>query len=101
MRRDPLDILGRHYAEQPRQGSSEFEAQIQAALEAECAEMDFEPVVTAMRKTLPVAAAMVLGVLSTRASQSDVSRLAAQIEQTQASSISTELETRWDDLTTD
>ncbi len=101
MIQDPLELLNLHYEEQTRQGSSRFENELKASLEAECAEVDFEPVVTGLRKTLPIAAAMVFGLLTTKASQSDVKQLAAQIERNQASSIPTELETQWDDSTID
>lgn len=101
MMRDPLEALECFYGSQPRVGSERFESSVQVALDAECVEIDFEPAVTGLRRTLPIAAAIVFGMLTTRASESDVRQLAAQIEQAQASSIPTELETRWDDSTTD
>lgn len=94
MNRDPLDALESFFECQPRHGSEQFESSIQTALDAECAEIDFEPAVTGLRRTFPIAAAIVFGMLTTRATETDVRRLAAQIEQAQASSIPTELETR-------
>lgn len=101
MMRDPLEALEGFYGSQPRVGSEKFESSIHSALDAECAEIDFEPAVTGLRRTLPLAAAVVFGLLTTRCSESDVRQLATQVEQTQASSIPTELETRWDDSITD
>lgn len=101
MMRDPLEALDEFYGRQARVGSERFESSIQATLDAECAEIDFEPAVTGLRRTLPIAAAIVFGMLTTRVSESVVRQLATQIEQAQASSIPTELETRWDDSTTD
>lgn len=101
MKRDPLEALEGFYGSQPRMGSESFEKSLRSSLEAECAEIDFEPAVTGLRRTLPIAAAIVFGMLTTRASESDVRQLATQIEQAQASSIPTELETQWDDSTID
>ena len=101
MIQDTLEALEGFYGSQPRVGSEKFERTLLSALEAESAEINFEPAVTGLRRTLPIAAAIAFGMLTTRASDSDVRQLAAKIEQAQASSIPTELETQWDDSTFD
>ena len=92
MNRDPLRALESYYSGQSRVARARFEQAVEASLQAEMQEVDFAPVVSAFRKTLPVAAAILFGVLTPRVSRSDVENLAAKIEQSQASSVRTELE---------
>lgn len=97
MKRDPMLALESYYANQDaRPGMSSLEE----SLRMECQEVDFVPVVSGLRKTLPVAAAIVFGVLTPGVSQSDVDELANRIHKAQiegASSVQAELETPWQD----
>lgn len=100
MKRDPLDALGAFYAGQPSGTTHSFDERVADALESECQEVDLTPVVSGLRKALPAAAAIVLGVLTPRISSQDVERLANGVDRAQlesASSVPTELETPWQD----
>jgi len=100
MRRDPLEALESFYANQAPATSRGFDGRVADALASECAEVDLTPAMNGLRKALPAAAAIVLGVLTPRISSQDVQRLANQVDQAQlesASSVRTELETPWQD----
>ena len=97
MRQDPFLALENHYAAQPRAASHELHSRLAIELDAEIREFDFAPAVTGLRRVLPLAAAIAFGVLTPSVSRNDVRNLAASIEQSQASSVQTELETPWED----
>jgi hypothetical protein len=97
MRQDPFLALENHYAGQPQTASHELHARLTTELEAEMQEFDFAPAVTGLRRVLPLAAAIAFGVLTPSVSREDVRNLAASIEQSQTSSVLTELETPWED----
>jgi hypothetical protein len=95
MKRDALQALESFYAGQDARPRMD---KLEEALRLECQEVDFVPVVSGLRKVLPVAAALFFGVLAPGAGQGDVDRLADEVHKTQfenASSVPTELETPW------
>jgi hypothetical protein len=97
MNRNPLEALEQHFALQDPGPSHAFQERIETALQAEIAPINLEPAIAGLRRGLPVAAAILFGVLTPRITASDVQDLAEKVEQAQAaSSVQTELETPWE-----
>jgi hypothetical protein len=97
MRHDPFEALERHYAGQSFGPSSAFQERIESALRAEMEPINLEPAIAGLRRGVPIAATILLGVLTPRFTASDVRALADKVERAQAaSSVQTELETPWE-----
>lgn len=96
MKVDPFIALEAHFASQDQQVSAEFRNRVSALLEDEVRPVDFMPVVSSVRRVIPVAAMTLLGILTPNISPRDVESLSNEIEQLRASSVQTELETPWE-----
>lgn len=101
MKRDAFVALENHFAGQRMAPSEAFREQVQVRLNSEVGDLDITPVVSGARRFLPAAALLVLGVLSPKAGPDHVRRISEFVDEQRASSVSTELETPWEDSTTD
>lgn len=97
MSRDPMEALDQHFSLQSAMSSTAFNERLSSALQAEMEPINLEPAIVGLRRGLPIAATILLGVLTPRVTASDVRDLADKIERAQvASSVQTELENPWE-----
>lgn len=83
---DPLDALTAFYERQPIGPSAAIGEALKRHLANECAEPNLRPLVTSFGRFLPVAAAVMLGMLTPSTSQQELKKLSDQIEAYQLAS---------------